>query len=158
LSLCSDNPIRGLGFGRGSVIDRRRTGLVHELHLGRDGEDWQHGGTTMASQLHVVPNRPAAQAAPDDKDPMEQVRELLFGEAKRAHDTRLEEIAAALKLIEAQLSQRFEGIDTRIEQIAKSMRTEQNAAFKHIGTALADVGRRIASMGEKRERDREATS
>ena len=79
-------------------------------------------------------------------DPMEQVRDLLFGEAKRGHDQRFEEMQAHIDALAQRLDQRLDMLQSELSALRVSGRHEQDTTINAVGEALADVGRKIAAL------------
>lgn len=90
-------------------------------------------------------------------DPMEQVRDLLFGEAKRGHDQRFEEMQATIDALTLRLDDkidvlanrldaRLDALQAEVNALRVSGRHEQDTTINAVGEALADVGRKIAAL------------
>ncbi len=79
-------------------------------------------------------------------DPMEQVRDLLFGEAKRGHDQRFEMMQAHIDALAQRLDQRLDGLQKDLNALQVSGRHEQDTTISAVGEALAEVGRKIAAL------------
>lgn len=79
-------------------------------------------------------------------DPMEQVRDLLFGEAKRGHDQRFEEMQAYIDALAKRLDERLDALQSELNALRVSGRHEQDTVITSVGEALADVGRKIAAL------------
>jgi len=79
-------------------------------------------------------------------DPMEQVRDLLFGESKRSHENQLAELNAMVNALEQRISYRLDELQTQLNTLRDTGRAEQDAAVNAIGDAIANVGRTIAAL------------
>ena len=83
-------------------------------------------------------------------DPMEQMRELLFGATKRETDGQLTALEAKVEEMRKELLARFESLESRLAEIARDSEKRDAQAFETIGGAISDLGASIRNMGAKR--------
>ncbi len=83
-------------------------------------------------------------------DPMEQMRELLFGATKRETDGQLDAIEARLDDMRTEFLARFEALESRLLEVALESEKSQGAALSAIGAAISDLGAAVSKMGVKR--------
>ena len=83
----------------------------------------------------------APEEAVDDK--LEQIRDLLYGEFKRDHDTRLKNLEAQVKELEAGLHRKLDAIQARVEALATEHSTERRTSFDELSRSIFELGDRI---------------
>jgi hypothetical protein len=83
---------------------------------------------------------------------IDQVRELLYGEAMRTHGRRLENANEMMSALEQRMLKRFSEVETSIEALARLLRMEQSASVRAIGGAIVEMGRQITSLSEIHDR------
>lgn len=83
-------------------------------------------------------------------DPMEQMRELLFGDTKRETDKELAKLEQKLEVMRKEFAARCDALDARLAEFARDAQNGQAESLAAIGGALAELGERIKAMGEKR--------
>jgi hypothetical protein len=86
-------------------------------------------------------NGTAPEEAVDDK--LEQIRDLLYGEFKRDHDTRLKNLEAQVKELEAGLHRKLDAIQARVEALATEHSTERRTSFDELSRSIFELGDRI---------------
>jgi hypothetical protein len=84
-------------------------------------------------------------------DPMEQMRELLFGAARRETEKELARLEQKLEALRQEVAARFEALDVRIANVARDADNGRAESLTAIGGALSDLGERIKAMGGKRD-------
>jgi hypothetical protein len=84
-------------------------------------------------------------------DPMEQMRELLFGATKRETERQLSVLEAKLDDVRAELLARIESLDNRVSDLARDTEKSQTESILAIGGAISDLGDRIKIMAAKRK-------
>jgi DNA anti-recombination protein RmuC len=84
-------------------------------------------------------------AAPDEAvdDKLEQIRDLLYGEFKREHDTRLKSLEAQVRELEAGLHRKLDAIQARVEAMASEHATERRTSFDELSRSIFELGDRI---------------
>jgi hypothetical protein len=84
-------------------------------------------------------------------DPMEQMRELLFGASRRETEEELSRIDRKLETLRQEFLARFDELDARLLEIAGNAEKGRAESLTAIGGALSELGERIRAMGEKRD-------
>jgi DNA anti-recombination protein RmuC len=83
----------------------------------------------------------------DHKEPadekIEQIRDLLFGEAQRSNDNRIAQLEARLVDMERTFEQRIEGLQNRLDALAGAIDADKRATFDELSRALHDLGERV---------------
>jgi hypothetical protein len=74
---------------------------------------------------------------------MDQIRELLFGEAQRHSDTRLALLESHVREIEAALHHRLDAMQARIDALAADVRGDQRSTLEELARGIHDLGDRI---------------
>jgi hypothetical protein len=87
----------------------------------------------------------AAQTEPTD-DQMQQIRELLFGEALRHNTSRADLVEARLKDIEAELTRRLDALSARVDALAADMTAGRRSAFDELAQGVSELGERIRHL------------
>lgn len=84
-------------------------------------------------------------------DPMEQMRELLFGATKRETDKELTKLEGRLEAMREEFVVRCDALDARISEFARDAEKGRAESLFAIGAALTELGERIKAMSEKRD-------
>lgn len=83
----------------------------------------------------------------DARDPadekMEQIRELLFGDAQRTYDARIALLEARIRELEMTVHRRLDAIHARLETLAGESRAERQSTFEELARGVQDLGDRI---------------
>ena len=87
----------------------------------------------------------AGQTEPTD-DQMQQIRELLFGEALRRNSSRADLIEARLKDLEAEITRRFDALSAQLAALAADLATDRRTAFDELAHGVAELGERIRHL------------
>ena len=97
--------------------------------------------------------REALKQAMDDRpeeDPaaaINQVRELLFGDANRSFDTRTGQLDAKIDRLAAEMNERFNMVERRISELQAQTEERHLSAIADIGDAIMQLGTAVRSMG-----------
>lgn len=83
-------------------------------------------------------------------DPMEQMRELLFGATKRETDGQLSALEASVDEMRREFLARFEALEARLVEIAAEAETREAKSFEAVGDAISELGAVIKNMSVKR--------
>jgi len=83
-----------------------------------------------------------------DAEAIDQVRELLFGAAKRSTEARLDDIDRQLAMLRDDLAARFASLEARLSDQGRDTDAKQNRSIDNIGQAIADLGATIRAMGK----------
>lgn len=84
-------------------------------------------------------------------DPIDQVRELLFGSAKRQTDDNIRHVEARLDEMRAEMLDRISVLEARIVEFARETESDRAATVGAIGVAISQLGATIQSMSELRK-------
>jgi hypothetical protein len=79
--------------------------------------------------------------AADEK--MQQVRELLFGDALRLMELRLRELERRLNEFEVGLVRQLDALETRMQTFAGSAETDRQAAFEALARSIGDLSEQV---------------
>lgn len=104
----------------------------------------------MAREKNQAEESPAIGngAAPD---PMEQVRELLFGETRRANDHHLRSIEDRIEAMRADFMERLAALESRLVDLARETEQSQAASIDAIGGAIAQLGAAVQNMSVRKK-------
>ena len=94
-----------------------------------------------ATSLTELRTGTAPDGAVDDK--LEKIRDLLYGEFKREHDTRLKSLEAQVKELEAGLHRKLDAIQARVDAMATEHTTERRTSFDELSRSIFELGDRI---------------
>ncbi len=92
---------------------------------------------------------PSKQALPID--PMEQVRELLFGEAKRSAEQNFEALEAKIEAMRADFLARLAALESQITQLSRDTEENHSASLHAVGSAIAQLGATVQNLGSQRK-------
>jgi hypothetical protein len=84
-------------------------------------------------------------------DPMEQMRELLFGATKRETERQLSVLDAKLDEICAELLARVDALDARVAELARETDRNRAESILAIGGAISELGDAVKSMAANRK-------
>lgn len=79
--------------------------------------------------------------AADEK--MQQVRDLLFGDALRLMEMRLHELERRLNEFEVGLVRQLDALETRMQTFAGSAETDRQAAFEALARSIGDLSEQV---------------
>ncbi len=92
---------------------------------------------------------PAASPAPAaDAGTIEQVRELLFGSARRDTDQRIQELNEAVNSLRADMMSLFADLEARMADGDAAVERRHLSATQGIGSAIASLGAQILKISE----------
>ncbi|MGE0055474.1 MAG: hypothetical protein AB7S74_14820 [Hyphomicrobium sp.] len=74
---------------------------------------------------------------------MEQVRELLFGDAVRLLEARMRHMEVRLADLESSLNRQFNAVETRLQALTSSSETDRRAAFEALASSILDLGEQV---------------
>jgi len=94
----------------------------------------------------MASNNSDASADRSRGDPMEQVRELLFGETKRSAERNVQSLDAKLEALRADFLARFSDLEARLVDLARETERERAASIDAIGGAIAQLGATVQGM------------
>ncbi len=107
----------------------------------------------MTEPVRLVPQGQATDKGPADT--IEQVRDLLFGEAKREHDDRIAELDLAIKSLNTRITEQLGAIETKMEAMSQALSSRHDESLRQIGEAIVAVGRQISALGSPNGHDRD---
>lgn len=84
-------------------------------------------------------------------DPMEQMRELLFGATKRETERQFNVLEARLEETRKEFLARFDALDAAILELSQETEKNRLESFEAIGGAIVELGYIIKAMSEKRK-------
>ncbi|MEZ5925130.1 MAG: hypothetical protein R3D57_12185 [Hyphomicrobiaceae bacterium] len=76
---------------------------------------------------------------------MQAVRELLFGEAQRAFEARIQRLEAKIATMEQGLADRFRELSQRFDELARTAEVQQSK-LSDVGRAFSAVGQQLSSL------------
>ncbi len=74
---------------------------------------------------------------------MEQVRELLFGDAIRVLEARLRQLEMRLSDLETGLGRQLNTVEARLQTLAGSAEADRRAAFEALARSISDLGEQV---------------
>ena len=94
----------------------------------------------------------AAGHAPSEaeRNAIDQVRELLFGEARRTTDHRLEDLNTKVDALADEFRVRFDKLETALAALTRDAEQRRLHGIESIGGAIADLGAHIKKLGTAR--------
>jgi hypothetical protein len=96
----------------------------------------------------------AATSAPSqteaERNAIDQVRELLFGETRRTTDHRLEDLSGKVDALAADLGARFDKLESTVAALTRDTETRRLQGIESIGGAIAELGAHIKKLGSHR--------
>ena len=110
----------------------------------------QTSETEQSPLLQVAP-APAQSNGADPAGVINQVRELLFGETKRASEASLNTLDAKVDALAASMRERFAEVESRMADLARDTERAQASAIDEIGSAIAQLGASIRNMSGARK-------
>jgi hypothetical protein len=84
-------------------------------------------------------------------DPMEQVRELLFGESKRSTEQNLQALDEKLEALRADLLARLSALENQLIQLARDTEDNRAASIHAVGSAIAQIGATVQNLSAQRK-------
>jgi hypothetical protein len=94
---------------------------------------------------HGEPAEPEA-ALPDANAVVEQVRELLFGDHRRANDAAVKSLEDRLAAVTATLEARFADLERRLGELKSEQDQARGTHAETLGAALVELGAKIRSL------------
>jgi hypothetical protein len=106
---------------------------------------------TAPGPIEPVAPAPAHSNGADPAGVINQVRELLFGETKRASEASLNALDARVGALAAAMNEKFAEVESRLADLARESERAQAAAIDDIGSAIASLGASIRNMSGARK-------
>ena len=94
----------------------------------------------------IAPQSPEATAPLDAAAVIEQVRELLFGDHRRATDGSIKSLEDKLAALTATIEARFADLERRLSESRAEADHARDGQVEAIGAAFAELGERIKTM------------
>jgi len=107
-----------------------------------------HSEHAEGDAAHAPPTT-ADPAAPDAAAVIEQVRELLFGDHRRATEVALKSLEDRLAALTATIEARLADMERRLHDIHAEAEQTRDHHVEAIGAALTEIGDRIKSLVAK---------
>jgi hypothetical protein len=85
------------------------------------------------------------------EDPIDQVRELLFGATKRQTDNDIRHVEARIEDVRADLLERLASLETRLVDLARETERDRTETVSAIGAAISQLGVSIQAMSAGRK-------
>lgn len=74
---------------------------------------------------------------------MEQVREILFGDAIRHLETRIALLESRLNDVELGVTRQIDAVEARLQTLAGSAEGDRRAAFEALARSIGDLGEQV---------------
>jgi len=84
-------------------------------------------------------------------DPMDQVRELLFGEARRTTEQNFNALDSKLEAMRADFLARLSVLESRLADLARDTETNRAASVDAIGAAISQLGATVQNLSVRRK-------
>ena len=85
-----------------------------------------------------------------ERNAIDQVRELLFGETRRTTDHRLEDLNTKVESLAAEFRTRFDKLETALAGLTRDSEAKRQQGIEQIGGAIAELGAHIRKLGAPR--------
>ena len=85
-------------------------------------------------------------AAPDPNAVIEQVRELLFGDQRRAAEAAMKSLEDRVAALTATLEARFGDMERRLDELKSQNDVAQGRHAEALGVSLMELGEKIRSL------------
>jgi predicted phage gp36 major capsid-like protein len=86
-------------------------------------------------------------------DPMDQMREYLFGDARRQTEQSVQALDDKIESMRAEFMARFIALEKRLHAVAQESAQTQAESLEVIGSALAELGDALQTRGRQRKGD-----
>lgn len=114
----------------------------------------REGSLKMSKSVRLVQPKQASEEM--SANTIDKVRDLLFGEAKREHDSRIAELDASMKAMNDHIAEKFKAMEAKMDAMSRALSSKHDESMRQIGEAFVSVGRQISSLGSTREHDRDS--
>jgi hypothetical protein len=111
-------------------------------------EHMQNNATDLTPVFGSAPFGSASPAPHTDGGTIEQVRELLFGPARRENDQRIQELHEAINALRADMMSLFSDLEARMADGDAAVERRHLSATQGIGSAIASLGAEILKISE----------
>ncbi len=82
-------------------------------------------------------------SANQSADAMDQVRDLLFGQAQKSNDERIEQLFSKIDQVSDNFNERLDQLDQKIELLTLQLDSEHKENIQQIGEGLSALGKDI---------------
>lgn len=83
-------------------------------------------------------------ASDANENPMDQVRDLLFGQVQRGNDEKITELAERLEEMNTEIISRLEALDEKFTRITESLNDDRVQCMQEVGVGFAEIGKQIS--------------
>ncbi|MDB5571016.1 MAG: hypothetical protein JWN93_2199 [Hyphomicrobiales bacterium] len=98
-----------------------------------------HAGLPPVTAPHMAPEKPPEQA-------IEQVRELLFGTARRDSDKRIQELQDSIDALRADMMSLFADLEARMADGDAALERRHAVAAQGLGSVVAELGAQLLKL------------
>jgi hypothetical protein len=82
-----------------------------------------------------------------DEAKMDQIRELLHGELKRQHESRIAALEQRVRDLESGVSVQLDALRTRLDALTGQLESERRTQFDELARSILDMGERVRRLG-----------
>jgi uncharacterized protein YukE len=107
----------------------------------------------MTKSVRLLPPEQASEET--SANTIDKVRDLLFGEAKREHDSRIAELNDAMNAANERIAEQFRAMEAKMDAMSQALSARHDENLRQIGEAIVSVGRQITALGSARGNDRD---
>ncbi len=104
----------------------------------------------MTTELQVFDEDRDKQA--EENQEIDQIRKLLFGEFENKYKERLANLETRFEQFEIQTNKQFQELMLKLNELSQDTSANQKASMNKLGVSIAELGNRIANMGQEIER------
>jgi hypothetical protein len=78
-----------------------------------------------------------------DERKMDQIRELIYGEAKREQEARIATLEMRVRELEVGLIRRLDALQARLDAMSGEITSERRTQFDELARSILDLGERV---------------
>lgn len=93
--------------------------------------------------------RQATMAGAQADQKMDQVRELLFGEYRRASEARMAHMEARMLELEREVRGRLNAMEAKLDALASTSDRDRRRQFDELSRAIGELGTHIATIARR---------
>jgi hypothetical protein len=105
---------------------------------------------TMSDEA-MEPGTPPLNRANAPQDPMEQVRDLLFGDAQRSTERQFRAMDEKIEAMRRDFLERFTLLESLLDDLARETENSRMASVDAIGSAIAQLGATVQNLSARRK-------
>lgn len=79
---------------------------------------------------------------------IDQVRDLLFGEAQRGNDQRHDQLNAAIEALRQDMAERLNMLEARMIEQDRNTEQRHAASIRGIGAAISELGEQVSKFAD----------